>query len=166
MADVPICPATLPALSLPNYGITPGTPYTSTSMDSGRTRQRRRFTRVPPAVDVSWVLSVDQYAVFEAFLEYDIGLGTDWFRVEVLNGIGVSEVYAQFSGSPPFKTALENNDPGWFRVTATLNIKRLPIMTLDQYGMAKQYTSAEISVLDDALHTLVHVHLPGPGRWN
>ncbi|NIF80134.1 hypothetical protein F3J20_22530 [Paraburkholderia sp. Cy-641] len=165
MADLPVWPATLPAATANSYGITPGTPYAATDMDSGRSRQRRRFTRVPSTVDVVWAMSRDQYAVFEAFLEYDIGLGTDWFQIELLNGVGVSTVVAQFHGDPPFKHSILDGSPGWHQVTATLKTRRLPVMTADEYGVAKVYPASEIASLSDLLHQLVHVDLPGPMRW-
>jgi hypothetical protein len=166
MADLPVWPATLPAASANSYGITPGTPYVATDMDSGRTRQRRRFTRVPSTVDVVWAMTIVQYAVFEAFLEYEIGLGADWFQVELLNGLGVSTVIAQFHGDPPFKHTVLSGSPDFHQVTATLKVRRLPVMTADQYEVAKVYSGDDIAAMSDGLHQLVHVDLPGSKRWD
>ncbi|QTD91755.1 hypothetical protein [Burkholderia anthina] len=167
MADIPVWPATLPAASFPNgYSIAPGTPYVETDMDSGRTRSRRRFSRVPSTIDVVWFMSMDQYAVFEGFLEYEVGLGANWFQIDLLSGIGKSPMQVKFTGSPPFKQTLSADTPRYCTVAATLKVRRIPVASRDEYDVMKVYPASEISTMDDLLHHFIHVELPGPSRWD
>ncbi|WP_186169787.1 hypothetical protein [Burkholderia gladioli] len=164
MADLVQWPAMLPAPRASGYNVQPTQTFVRTDMDNGSARQRRRFTTVPNYVDVTWMLSIDQFSIFEAFLAYDINLGADWFATSLLNGLGVSQMQARFKDNPPYKAALSDSRT-YFNVTASLEVKSMPLLTRDQYSVAKQYSATEIDAMSNGLHQLVHVQLPGPGRW-
>jgi hypothetical protein len=115
MADLPPWPATLPDPRASGYGIQPVTPYARTDMDNGAARQRRRFTSLPSHVSVTWRFTHTQHAIFEGFLAYEINLGTDWFAVGLLNGMGVNQVRARFMEDPPYKSAISDSR-AWFDV--------------------------------------------------
>lgn len=165
MADIPSWPATLPQPRASGYGIQPVSAFVRTDMDDGAARQRRRFTSTPSRIAVAWQLSLLQYATFEGFVAYDINDGASWFAVDLLSGMGISRMQARFMEDPPFKAALSQSRV-YFDVTATLEIKAMPIVTRDQYEMLGAYFPADIEQMSDALHYLAHVHLPGDGRWN
>lgn len=165
MADLPTFPATLPQPRASGYGIQPVTPYARTDMDNGSARQRRRFTAVPSHLSVMWRFTHTQLALFEGFLAYEINLGTDWFAVGVLNGMGVNQVRARFMDDPPYKAAISDSR-AWFDVTATLEVKALPLPTRDEYDVLKAFPETEIDAMSDGLHQIIHVQLPGPARWD
>ena len=165
MAELPTWPATLPDPRANGYGVQPVTPYARTDMDNGRARQRRRFTNVPSHVSVTWRFTHSQYALFEGFLAYGINLGTDWFAVGLLNGMGVNQVQARFMDDPPYKSAISDSR-AWFDVTATLEVKALPLPSRDEYDVLRTYVAADIAAMGDPLHRLIHESLPGPKRWN
>lgn len=50
-----------------------------TQMDSGLVRQRRRFTVEQVQVRVQWTMGDTELAVFVAWHKFKIGLGNDWF---------------------------------------------------------------------------------------
>lgn len=155
----------LPDPRASGYGIQPVTPYARTDMDSGAARQRRRFSRVPSHVSVTWRFTHAEHALFEGFLAYEINLGTDWFAVGLLNGMGVNQVQARFMGDPPYKSAISDSR-AWFDVTAKLEVKALPLPSRDEYEVLRTYTAAEIAAMGDPLHDFIHVRLPGTMRWN
>jgi hypothetical protein len=165
MADLPTWPVTLPDPRASGYGIQPVTPYARTDMDNGAARQRRRFTSVPSYVSVTWRFTHSEHALFEGFLAYEINLGTDWFAVGLLNGMGVNQVQARFKDDPPYKSAISDSR-AWFDVTATLEVKALPLPSRDEYDVLRIYTGPQIEHMDGSLHRLIHVTLPGPDRWN
>lgn len=165
MADLPTWPAMLPDPRASGYGIQPVTPYARTDMDGGAARQRRRFTRVPSHVSVTWRFTHAEHALFEGFLAYEINLGTDWFAVGLLNGMGVNQVQARFMDDPPYKSAISDSR-AWFDVTATLEVKALPLPSRDEYEVLRTYTAADIAAMGDPLHDFIHAKLPGPMRWN
>lgn len=166
MADLPVWPAVLPAPSPDGYSITPVSAFARTDMDNGTARQRRRFTRTPSYISVSWTLTQEQFAVFEGFITYEIGLGANWFQTRLLNGLGMNPVQARFMEDPPYKVATQGNTGLFVQVTATLEVKALPVVTKDQYDVIKTYTADEIDEMSDPLHHIIHVELPGPSRWN
>ena len=166
MADIPVWPGTLPSPSPDGYAITPVTAFSRTDMDNGTARQRRRFTRTPSYLSVSWTFSQEQLAVFEGFVAYELGLGANWFQVRMLSGTGMNQVQARLMDDPPYKATLQGGSKDIFQVSATLEIKALPIATRDQYEVIRQYTQSDIDLMSDPLHEFVHVDLPGPSRWN
>jgi hypothetical protein len=165
MADLVTWPVTLPDPRASGYSITPVTAFSRTDMDNGTARQRRRFTRVPSYVAVTWRMTHFQFAIFEGFLAYDIGLGTSWFSVNLLNGLEMNAVQARFMSDPPYKAAISDSR-AWFDVTAQLEVKALPVATKDEYSVMRIYTEVEIAAMGDPLHKLIHEDLPGPKRWN
>jgi len=165
MADLPVFPAFLPQPRASGYGIQPVTPYARTDMDNGSARQRRRFTSTPSHVSVMWRFHDAQLVLFEGFLAYEINLGADWFSVGLRNGMGINYVQARFMDDPPYKAAISDSR-AWFDVTATLEVKALPLASRDQYDVLKTYTESEIAAMSDPLHAFIHVSLPGPSRWN
>ena len=166
MADIPVWPASLPAPGPASYALTPVKAFSRTDMDSGTARQRRRFTRTPSYHQVVWTFTQEQFAVFEGFLAYEVGLGANWFQTRMLNGLDMNEVQARFMDDPPYQASLLGSSKDIFQVTATLEVKALPILTRDQYEVMSEYTGAEIGWMSDPLHKLIHEDLPDPMRWN
>lgn len=165
MADLASWPDTLPLPRASGYGIQPVAAFARTDMDDGTTRQRRRFTSTPSHISVAWMFSLGQYALFEAFLQYDIGLGADWFAVGLLSGMGVTQVRARFMDSPPFKATLSDSRTYW-DVTGTLEVRALPVVSRDVYAVLRAYADSDLIAGDRGLHQFIHVRLPGAGGWD
>lgn len=159
MADIPVFPMTLPQPRASGYSIAPKAPYISTDMDSGRSRNRRRFTTTPSNVTVTWWFTLTQFATFEGFFEYDLNGGAKPFQVDLVNGMGITPVVAKFVNDPPYQAPLGDNRV-WFYVTATLLVKKLPVIARDSYDVMAQFEPTDIDLMGDALHTLAHVTLP------
>jgi hypothetical protein len=67
-----------------------------TAMDSGAVRQRRRFTIDIAFMNVAWEFTESQMAVFIAWHRYKIGLGTDWFNINLPSGNGFAVHICRF----------------------------------------------------------------------
>lgn len=69
-----------------------------TQMDSGRARQRRRFTSQLRSITASWELDDDQYALFQGVVKYKLSAGADWFTISLPFGDGFKTYTARFVG--------------------------------------------------------------------
>ncbi|MEX3915972.1 hypothetical protein AB4Y43_06965 [Paraburkholderia sp. BR10872] len=164
MADIAVWPDTLPQPRADGYGVQPKAVYAATDMDSGRSRTRRRFTQTPSTISVKWRFTWTQFAVFEAFLKYEINLGAAPFSVGLLNGMGVTAVQAQFFEDPPYQSSISDSRT-WFDVTANLKVKSMPVLGYDYYVVLRKYSEQEVFGAGDRLHRLIHSDLTGPLRW-
>lgn len=73
-------PTELPLPLREGYGMQHVSPLQRTEMDSGRARQRRRFTSVPTIVSASWLMTNGQAALFENWFKYAAMDGAAWFK--------------------------------------------------------------------------------------
>lgn len=119
-------PSTLPRPQVPGYSLEPGQAFLRTTMDAGPARQRRRFSTTPTSVPVSFKVSQDQLATFEAWHHYEISDGAGWFTVTLANGKGLVSCEAHFSG--PYKAAPESSILRWV-ISGTLEVRSMPILT-------------------------------------
>lgn len=130
-----------------------------TQMESGRYRQRLRFTRSHNFMNVVWTFSDYEFGIFKAFHQHLLAGGADWMSINLPMGDGLKLFKARFAGGS--YTAKQVPVLHW-RVTATLE-------TEDD---TSPYTADEIDFLllgldiddieqaSELLHTLVHETLP------
>lgn len=91
-------PEGLPCAIRDGYDINHVQPFTRTDMESGRSRQRRKFTSVPSAVNVNWIFSGDaQCAAFEAWFRDVLLDGAEWFNMPLKTPIGEKEYVCRFT---------------------------------------------------------------------
>lgn len=73
-------------------------PLQRTQMDSGRARQRRRFTNTPTVVSVSWLMNGGQAALFESWFQHSTMDGAAWFECPLdTPGKGLKHYNARFA---------------------------------------------------------------------
>ncbi len=85
----------LPAPTVSFNGNTAGSTI-RTQMESGRVRQRSRFTRETRLYSVNWEMSDFQYGLFQSFVLYQINRGADWFNIDLpVGGEGMRTVSAR-----------------------------------------------------------------------
>lgn len=100
-----------------------------TEMDSGRVRQRKRFTSAIRTVPVRWTLTDAQWALFQGILEYKLNQGADWFTITLPTGNGMQSCTARFvSGSWNAKHV----PVMYWDVTATLEVQGGSPLTEDE----------------------------------
>ena len=138
MTDVVQWPAFLPTPRVSGYGYKPQSNFAATSMDSGTTRFRRRFTKVPTTFTVVWRLSKSQLRLFEGFVEFEIDGGAAWFETPLYNGTGIQNVRAHFAaGDEPYSVVPVDNTVLWVDVSASLYVIDVPKSTRDEYEAVK-----------------------------
>jgi hypothetical protein len=88
-------------------------------METGRTRQRRRFTRTTQVVSVVWEFTAEQYSIFDAFYTHVLEAGTEQFKINLRFGPEMTLVTASFVGR--LSTSYKTHDN--FEVRATLELE-------------------------------------------
>lgn len=133
-----------------------------TTMDSGRIRQRPRFTQEQRFVNVAWSLTDIQFAVFDGFHKERLNKGADWFNINLPLGNGVQAQKARFVGGK-FKHSYDAHEH-WI-VTAQLEIEnkvQLASEVLDVYleiGFSDIEIENFLDAIDDA-YDVTHITLP------
>lgn len=110
---------------LPNpsidYGAAAEGSVVRTKMESGRFRQRRRFTSGLKTISVVWQFTDDEYALFQGVHYYKISQGADWFdNITLALGQSLETVTARFVGDG--YDAKHNGFLEW-RVSAKLEVE-------------------------------------------
>lgn len=76
-------PQQLPAPLIDGYGLNTADPTLRTQLQSGRARQRRRFTSVPTYAECTWLMTAQQAAFFEAWFKRTLMDGAEWFSCRI-----------------------------------------------------------------------------------
>lgn len=71
-------------------------PFSRTPMESGRARQRRKFSSVPSIGGYSFIFTDAQAAVFELWFKVDLKDGTQWFNMPRRTPLGQSVLVCRF----------------------------------------------------------------------
>jgi hypothetical protein len=132
-------------------------------MESGRFRQRRRFTVDHTLVDITWELTDTELGVFEAFCEHRLAQCTSWFEIELpLGGTGMAKHVARFVEG---KYKISYEPVSHWKVQARLeveDVKRFDNTTLEIY-LLLGYSESEllnlIGIIDET-HRVIHEVLP------
>lgn len=156
MATTVTYPAKLPLPLVRNYGVEPGEAILRTDMEAGPARQRRRFTQVPTRIAVMWRFNATQMALFEAWYKHQAKEGGEWFRVSLLNGLGLVEHEARFTKQ--YKAGLLGGT--LWDVTSELEIRERPTITADALAILLTEDFDGLSAAIDATHTAIHTTLP------
>ena len=90
-------PAGLPFPLRQGYGMNHVSPLMRTDLETGRARQRRRYTSVPTIVDVSWLMDKAQAQAFESWFRYGLIDGTEWFNAKLRTPMGFEDNYCRFA---------------------------------------------------------------------
>ncbi|MBR8084566.1 hypothetical protein [Burkholderia vietnamiensis] len=154
-------PDRLPAPMAAGYSYQPQAPFIRTNMDNGLARQRRRFISIPTQVSVTWTLSQEQLALFEAFVHYDLLDGVCWFSAVVFSGMERQNVKARMISA--YK--IDNIEPGVWKASVTLETINMPVSTPDQYVALRDFGEDVMHSTSSDLHSLIHVDLPGALVW-
>lgn len=80
------------------YDIKSVQPFVRTKLDSGRARQRRKFSSVPSTFNVTWIFNADtQVAAFEAWFRDAVQDGPAWFNAPLKTPIGEKMYVCRFT---------------------------------------------------------------------
>jgi hypothetical protein len=127
-------PDGLPAPLRSGYNINHVSTIMSSDLQSGRARKRRRYTSVPSMVNVTWLLTQNQAAIFEAWFKYTISDGVEWFNSRLLTPVGLTDYECRFTDMYSGPELVGKN---LFRFTAQLEIRERQV--LDEYWLTAGY---------------------------
>ncbi|HHA1251567.1 TPA: hypothetical protein ACOELP_001022 [Enterobacter hormaechei] len=137
----------LPMPQRSGLGYTPVSPLMRSTMTSGRTRQRRKYTSVPTEAGVSWVFTDVQAQLFEAWFRDAITDGAAWFNMRIRTPLGVSDYVCRFKDiyDGPVLFGL-----GYWKISATLELWERPILP-PGWGNFPEFIVGQ-SIIDYALN--------------
>ena len=90
-------PAGLPLPLRSGYDVSHASPLMRTELQSGRARQRRRYTSVPSLAAVTWIFSQSEAQFFEAWFRWNLSDGTEWFNVTLRTPLGLMPYECRFA---------------------------------------------------------------------
>lgn len=90
-------PVGLPMPLRNGYDTNHVSPMMRTEMQTGRARQRRRYTSVPTMASVSWIMTQQQAQLFEGFFRWTLADGAEWFNVTLSTPLGLMAYEARFA---------------------------------------------------------------------
>lgn len=103
-----------------------------TEMESGRQRQRQRFTSGLRTMNIQWLFTDPEFALFQGIIQHELSGGADWFdNLTIAIGEGLETITARIVGgafSYSYVPVLQ------WRVTAaveTLNVSPLTAGEVD-----------------------------------
>lgn len=120
---IPAFPVGLPCPLKEGYGIGHINKIRTTEMDVGRAVQRWEFEDAPIFPAVSWIFSMEEARLFDAWISQVAKAG--WFTITLLTPMGYEPVTARFNESP--KRAQLIGKFSW-KYEATLEIEFEPIL--------------------------------------
>lgn len=148
-------PKKLPYPTVEGYTIKPDEAIIRTEMEAGPARQRRRYSQTPSKISAKWIMSPEQFSVFEAWYRYRAKEGAEWFYITLLGGLGLTEQEARFTQQ--FEASLLN---GYlWQISSELEIRDRPTLTEDAMDIVENCDFRLLEISVDKLHTLVHKSL-------
>ena len=90
-------PVGLPLPLRSGYDVNHASPLMRTELQSGRARQRRRYTSVPSLASVTWIFSQSEAQFFEAWFRWQLADGTEWFNARLRTPMGLMAYECRFA---------------------------------------------------------------------
>lgn len=90
-------PTGLPTPQRSGYEVNHASPLIRTELQSGRARQRRRYTSVPSTATVTFNFTQPQAQVFEGWFRWTLADGTEWFNVTLRTPLGLMPYECRFA---------------------------------------------------------------------
>ena len=141
-------PEFLPEPQRDGYGFQPVSPMARSELQSGRARQRRRFTSVPTVASVTWLMDDTEAQLFEGWFEYILLSGSLWFQCPLKTPLGMDEHRARFVDI--YEGPILVGESFW-RFTAKLELFKRPILDADWIIDAPDYI-AMADIFDVAMN--------------
>ena len=143
-----VYPIQLPPPIREGYEFAPVSSMVRTEMQSGRARQRRRFTSVPTMASVSWILTAVQARYFESWYEGVLTSGSEWFEMPLITPLGNFRHVVRFTDIYRGPTPITVNH---FKYTAQLEMRDRPIVDPSWAIYAAQYI-LQSDIFDQAMN--------------
>lgn len=141
-------PEGLPLPLREGYAFQAVSPMVRSDLQSGRARQRRRFTSVPTMDSVSWLLDDVQAQLFEAWWEDALISGSQWFECPLKTPEGIQNYTARFTDI--YSGPILSGRSHW-RFTAELELRERPILAPGWGSILPDYIRFQ-SIFDQAMN--------------
>jgi hypothetical protein len=123
-------PYTLPVGVWEGHDVQHGKPFMRTTMDSGRARQRLRFTSVPSVRQIKWIFTDSQAALFESWFNGATNDGAAWFNMPSRSPLGLAPLVCRFVDMYSGPTIIGQR---LWQVTASLEVWERPIEKMGEW---------------------------------
>ena len=150
-------PEFLPEPQRDGYGFQPVSPMARSELQSGRARQRRRFTSVPTVASVTWLMDDGEAQLFEGWFEHILQSGSLWFQCPLKTPLGMDEHRARFVDI--YEGPVLVGESFW-RFTAKLELFKRPILDAEWIIEAPDYI-AMADIFDVAMNQKWPQHTEG-----
>lgn len=154
---VPTWPIQLPAPLVNGYSYTQKAAVARTEMDSGIARSRRRFSRAPVQINLKWLLTGPEFAVFEYFWHVEVLDGASWFETIASGGAGPQPLRVRCISDGYTSNVV---DGGHWEVSMQVEALELPRIDAAQYEAMKQFDAEDIVLIDQRFYRFVNEYLP------
>ena len=125
-------------------------------MEGGPIRLRRKFSDGPTQFNISLLLSSrQQWALFEAFYQYDLQQGALEFYLPIDTGAGVVNRRAIFITPPAYDASIGPNSSV---MSATVKVIESTTLTADQYAVLA--VTPDFLPGEDLLDTITNILYP------
>jgi len=118
-------PAWLPEPLRDGYAMRHVSPLIRSTFVSGRSIARRAYTATPTAVEVRWLLTDGETALFEKWFQEVLTDGVAWFACKLRTPLGMDFYKARFTDM--YDGPLLSNSNRWI-IAATLEIYSRPLL--------------------------------------
>lgn len=136
MSSLVSWPDSLPLPQLSGHGYTPGNNLVESKMEGGYSRLRKTSKSVPSTMQVKFLFTAGEAALFEGWFYHAINDGQDWFLMKVKVAAGLIEHEVRFKPPPKKITALTAN---LWRKDAVLIIKNREIISPELTDLLQQH---------------------------
>jgi hypothetical protein len=149
-------PEYLPLPSATSFGGENAFATIRTEMETGRVRQRRRFTTSQETFSVTWILTADEFEAFKSFHLFTLEGGANFFDILLPVGVGLETMRVRFVGGT-FRHSYQSYMN--FQISATLETET-PYAPADDYLTLFAWTEGDPSGFVEWLHEFIHTTLP------
>lgn len=118
-------PQQLPRPLQDGYKLNTENPKMETQLESGRFRERRKFTYVPTTIRARWNMDEAQMAFFESWFARTLVDGTLWFEATLQTPLGIKEYECKIKGMYDGPELVQFNR---FEISATLMLRNRPLI--------------------------------------
>lgn len=120
-----IYPPQLPLPLRDSYSLKTVSPLMRTPLNSGRSRQRRKFTSVPTEPNVQWLFNNQEAAFFESWFARALEDGSRWFQMTLQTAEGILDYQCRFTDiySGPELVGVDH-----WRYSAVLEMLKRPLI--------------------------------------
>ncbi len=147
---MPTFPTQLPAPLINGYTLQPQDVGIRTSMDSGIARTRKRFsTRPITTVPVNWLMTQNQFAIFDAWM---LAYASDWFSINLAGGLGLQTVLARLVGT---WTSMPAGSSALWSVSATLEVRAFDGLSAEQLEAFLAFGADDLLAANALLHSWI-----------